>query len=125
MMDQPLQRNKVVIVVDDDDALRASLDFILGIEGYTVRTYAHGRALLDDTSLPVEGCLIIDQRLPDMEGLKLIDCLRKRNVRLPAILITSNPTSKLRLRAQLAEVAIVEKPFVTGTLFQRITQMLQ
>lgn len=125
MTGQPSQQNKVVLVVDDDDALRASLEFILGIEGYVVRTYAHGRALLDDEALPAEGCLIIDQRLPDMEGLKLIDCLRKRQVRLPAILITSNPTSTLRLRAQLAEVAIVEKPFVTGTLFQRITQMLQ
>ena len=124
-MGQPLQQNKVVLVVDDDDALRASLEFILGIEGYAVRTYAHGRALLDDRALPTDGCLIVDQRLPDMEGLKLIDCLRKRHVRLPAILITSNPTSVLRLRAELAEVAIVEKPFVTGTLFQRITQMLK
>lgn len=124
-MGQPLQQNKIVLVVDDDDALRASLEFILGIEGYAVRTYAHGRALLDDGALPADGCLIVDQRLPDIEGLKLIDCLRKRDVRLPAILITSNPTSMLRLRAELAHVAIVEKPFVTGTLFQRITQMLK
>mgnify|MGYP003383672000 CR=1 FL=1 len=124
-MGQPSQQDKVVLVVDDDDALRASLEFILGIEGYAVRTYAHGRALLDDKELPADGCLIVDQRLPDMEGLQLIDRLRQREVRLPAILITSNPTSALRLRAQLADVSIVEKPFVTGTLFQRITQMLK
>lgn len=124
-MGQLSQPHKVVLVVDDDDALRASLEFILEIEGYSVRTYADGRALLNDRELPAEGCLIVDQRLPDMEGLQLIGRMRERQVSLPAILITSNPSSVLRLRAQLAEVSIVEKPFVTGTLFQRITQVLK
>ena len=115
------RQQQTILLVDDDSALRGSLEFILGIEGYTVRAYARGRELLDDTNLPDKGCcLVIDQRLPDIEGLKLIDALRARSVELPAILVTTNPSRALRRRAEEANVTIVEKPFLTGALFQRI-----
>lgn len=111
---------KTILVVDDDAALRASLEFILGVEGYGVRVYASGRELLDDVDLPARGCLVVDQRLPDIDGLELIDVMRRRDVRMPAILITTHPTRALRRRAEQAKVPIVEKPLITGTLFQRI-----
>jgi len=111
---------KVILVVDDDAALRASLEFILGVEGYAVRVYACGRELLDDAELPNVGCLVVDQRLPDIDGLQLIEAMRDRDVQLPAILITTHPTRALRRRAEAANVPIVEKPLITGTLFQRI-----
>jgi FixJ family two-component response regulator len=111
---------KTILVVDDDAALRSSLEFILGIEGYTVRVYASGRELLDDLDLPDFGCLVVDQRLPDIDGLQLIDAIRGRDVHVPAILITTHPTTALRRRAEAANVPIVEKPLITGTLFQRI-----
>lgn len=114
-----------ILLVDDDPALLSSLEFILGIEGYTVRTYARGRELLDDGDLPDRGCMVIDQRLPDIEGLKLISALRARAVKLPAILITSNPNRALRRRAEEADVTIVEKPLITGTLFQKIGAVLK
>lgn len=117
--------DRTVLLVDDDAALRSSLEFILRIEGYAVRTYARGRELLDDLNLPSHGCLVIDQRLPDIEGLKVIEALRARSVRLPAILITTNPNPSLRHRAELASVPIVEKPLITGTLFQRIGAALK
>ena len=115
----------LILIVDDDPALRSSLEFILSIEGYKVRSYANGRELLDDGDLPQQGCLVIDQRLPDIEGLKVIAALRARSVQLPAILITSNPTRALQRRAEQANVAIVEKPLITGTLFQRIGAALK
>ena len=111
---------KVILVVDDDAALRASLAFILGVEGYSVRAYANGRELLEDADLPAAGCLVVDQRLPDIGGLQLIETMRDRDVQLPAILITTHPTPALRRRAEAAKVPIVEKPLITGTLFQRI-----
>jgi FixJ family two-component response regulator len=124
-MGQKDTTQQTVLLVDDDAALRSSLEFILGIEGYAVRAYSRGRELLDDTNLPDQGCLVIDQRLPDIEGLKVIDALRARSVRLPAILITTNPTPALQRRAQEANVALVEKPLITGTLFQRIGAALK
>jgi two-component system, LuxR family, response regulator FixJ len=111
---------KTILVVVDDAALRSSLEFILRIEGYAVRAYASGRELLDDADLLDFGCLVVDQRLPDVDGLQLIDTMRNRNLRGPAILITTHPTLRLRRRAEAANVPIVEKPLITGTLFQRI-----
>jgi len=119
-MGQTGSDQKTILVVDDDAALRSSLQFILGVEGYAVRVYANGRELLDDVDLPDCGCLVIDQRLPDIDGLQLIDTMRSRDVRLPAILITTHPTRALRLRAEAAKIPIVEKPLITGTLFQQI-----
>lgn len=116
---------KTILLVDDDPALLSSLEFILGIEGYAVRAYARGRDLLDDLNLPDQGCMVIDQRLPDIEGLTVIDALRARSVKLPAILITTNPNRALRRRAAQANVAIVEKPLITGTLFQQIGAALR
>jgi two-component system, LuxR family, response regulator FixJ len=121
-----MERNgKTILLVEDDPALLSSLEFILRIEGYDVRTYSNGRELLEDTDLPEHGCLVVDQRLPDIEGLSVINALRARSVRLPAILITTNPNRVLRRRAEEANVAIVEKPLITGTLFQRISAELE
>ena len=111
--------NGVILLVVDDAALRSSLEFILRVEGYKVRTYACGRELLEDADLSSGSCLVVDQRLPD-DGLHLIDAMRCRNVRLPAILIATHPTRALRHRAEAARIPIVEKPLITGTLFQRI-----
>lgn len=120
MGQKDITAQKTILIVDDDSALRSSLEFILRIEGYAVRTYASGRELLDAGDFPDDGCLVIDQRLPDIEGLKLIGAVRDRAVLLPAILITTNPSRALRRLAAEANVAIVEKPLLTGTLFQRI-----
>ena len=120
MGQKDVTNQKIILIVDDDAALRSSLEFILGVEGYAVRAYACGRELLDDADFPDHGCLVVDQRLPDIDGLQLIDTMRSRDVRLPAILITTHPTRALRRRAEAARIPIVEKPFITGTLFQQI-----
>lgn len=119
------QKQETVLVVDDDAALRSSLEFILGVEGYAVRVYACGRELMDDADIPESGCLIVDQRLPDIDGLQLIGSLRDRGVTIAAILITTNPTPALRRRADAAKVPIVEKPFITGALFKHIATALK
>lgn len=102
-------------------AVRNFLEFSLGIEGYAVRAYASGSALLAEADFPESGCMNIDQRLPDIQGLKPIHVLRKRVIMLPAILVTTHPTRALRRHAAEANVPIVEKPFLTEMLFQRIS----
>lgn len=125
MASSAIPERRTVLVVDDDAALRSSLEFILGVEGYAVRAYASGHELLDDDDLPASGCLVIDQRLPDIDGLQLIDAIRHRGVTLAAILITTNPTRALQRRAEAAKIPIVEKPFITGALFQQISAVLK
>jgi FixJ family two-component response regulator len=100
----------VVVVVDDDLAVRNSIKFSLEIEGLTVRTYATGDELLNAGDLASCNCLVVDQKMPGMSGLDLIAKLRDRHIAAPAILITSQPSLWLRQRAEKAAVPIVEKP---------------
>jgi two-component system, LuxR family, response regulator FixJ len=113
----------LVIVVDDDLAVRNSLKFSLEVEGFAVRVYSGGIELLNDTELPDGGCLVIDQNMPGMNGLDLVAQLRAREVAAPAVLITSYPTAALRERAAKAGVPIVEKPFLGTVLVDRIRDL--
>ena len=76
------------------DEVRNSLKFPLEVEGFVIRLYSDGQALLDDAELPRHGCPIFDQDLPGLNGLPALDQLRRRGVLMPAILITSHPSSK-------------------------------
>ena len=75
----------MVLVVDDDPAVRNSLKFSLELEGFAVRLYADGRELLDDPHLPPDGCLIVDQVMPGMTGLDVVAAIRRRGMMNPAI----------------------------------------
>jgi len=110
----------VIIVVDDDPAVCNSLKFSLEIEGFLVRLYASGSALLDERNIPRCSCLVVDQRMPGIAGLDLIGKLREQSVLAPAILITSHPTAELARRAADANVPIVEKPLLGNALMERI-----
>jgi two-component system, LuxR family, response regulator FixJ len=114
----------VVLVVDDDPAVRNSLKFALEIEGFSVRLYPTGKELLDEKDMPESGCLVTDYHLPGMNGLDLLARLRDRNIRLPAILITTHPSATIRDRAALAGVRLIEKPLLSDTLFQDIRAAL-
>jgi two-component system, LuxR family, response regulator FixJ len=121
---EPAPGAPIVLIVDDDPAVRNSLMFSLAVEGFAVRAYASGRELLDDPALPAHGCLVIDQRLPGMSGLELVTSLRARQVLLPAILITTNPSMMLRQRATDAGVPVVEKPLLGDALSRGIRAAL-
>jgi two-component system response regulator FixJ len=114
----------VVIVIDDDLAVRNSLKFSLEIEGLTVRSYATGAELLSAGDLDLCSCLVVDQNMPGMNGLDLIGLLRARHFVAPAILITSHPSPSLRERARTAGVPIVEKPLLGNTLLDKIRDVV-
>jgi len=113
-----------VLVVDDDPAVLSSLQFCLEIEGFAVRCYSSGPEILDDPSMPRSGCLVIDYRLPGMNGLDVLAELRRRNVMLPAILVTTHPSTSLRARSTAAGATLVEKPLLNEALFERIRQLM-
>ena len=113
-----------IIVVEEDASLRHSLRFSLAVEGFAVRTYANGKDLLGAADLPDRGCLVVDYRLPDMTGLDLVAALRTRRIALPAILLTTNPTTNLRQRAEQAGVPMIEKPLLGDSLINGILTAL-
>jgi FixJ family two-component response regulator len=118
------QAQRMVVVVDDDPAVTSSLKFSLEVEGFEVRAYQSGRALLADGALPSCGCLVIDFSMPDMDGLELVNHLRHDHCALPAILVTSHPTAALRRRASAAGVNLVEKPLLSNALIDAINDAL-
>ncbi|SRR6266508_1033165 len=113
-------QRSVVIVVDDDPAVRNSLKFSLEIEGFAVFAYASGSELLSQHDIPACSCFVVDQKMPGMTGLDLISMLRAQHISAPAILITSQPNGALTRRAAGANVPIVEKPLLGNTLMDRI-----
>ena len=114
-----------VLVVDDDAAVRSALKFVLEVEGFDVRLYDGPDALLADVSLPARGCLVIDYRMPIMDGLQLTDRLRARNVALPVILITGRVSDDLRRCAAKSGIRqVLEKPLSNGTLVEGIRSVL-
>lgn len=111
-----------VLLVDDDAAVRSALKFSLEMEGFVVRLYDKAAALLADKSLPTRGCLVVDLRMPGMDGLEMIDALRARRIELPAILIVSERAStQLRSRARQSGVdKVLEKPLSDSALIESI-----
>jgi len=115
---------KLIVIVDDDEAVRDSLRFSLIVEGFAVRTFAGGQQLLSESPLPAGDCFVVDQNMPDMDGLDLIAELRTRNLTAPAILITSHPNAAVREQAAAAGVPIVEKPLLDFALMDSVRRSL-
>src|SRR3954449_11043368 len=117
---EPALSTPLVVVVDDDAAVRGSLKFALEIEGFAVRTYPKGADLLEDLRLADCACFIIDQKLPGMNGLEVVAELRKGHIATPVILITSHPNDAVQQGAAQAGVPIVEKPLLGNALIDRV-----
>jgi two-component system, LuxR family, response regulator FixJ len=107
-----------VVIVEDDASLLGALTFALRADRYEVKGYRNARLALAE-GRPCD-CLVIDQKLPDLDGLTLIDRLRDLGVAAPALLITTSPDERCRTRAAAAQVTIVEKPLLGGKLAAHI-----
>ena len=119
-MSFPSHPRPVVVLVDDDPAVTQAVQFSFDLEGLDVRGYRDGESLLAEGEPPGDGCLILDLHLPGMDGLELLERLRLRGVRTPAVLITTNPRAHVRNRAAAAGVPIIEKPLLTDALLTTV-----
>jgi two-component system, LuxR family, response regulator FixJ len=115
-------RRPIVAVVDDDPAVCSSLKFALEVEGFAVCTYCNAAEILRGGELERFDCFVIDQRMPEMNGMELIEALRSRQVSTPAILIISQVNAAVSARAAKAAIPIVEKPLLGNVLMERIRE---
>ena len=112
---------RLVAVVDDDDAVRDSLSFLLEIAGYSVVAYSSAAQFLRDAPLGGLACLVVDQHMPDLTGLQLIARLRGQGLDLPVALITGSPSADLlRLAHELGVARVLEKPLDDDQLLEFI-----
>ena len=110
-----------VYVVDDDAAVLGSLRFLLETDGFAVRTFRNGTALLNAVRNPGADCYVIDYKMPDINGIDLAGRLRKTDGNIPVILITGYPDRNIAARAEAAGVKhVVRKPLLDDSLVKHI-----
>jgi two-component system response regulator FixJ len=116
----------VVHVIDDDEAVRESLAFLLDTADVRVRTYESATAFLDASPVIDGGCVITDVRMPDMDGLELLRRLRMRGVTSPVIVITGHGDVPLAVEAmKLGASDFLEKPFDDEVLLAAVKAALE
>ena len=91
-----IRADGVVIVVEDDDGLRAALVRLLRARGFETRAYATGEAALVDCDLEGYDCLLVDLNLPAMSGLELVDRLRDRGLTAAVVAMTARDEPSVR-----------------------------
>lgn len=110
-----------VYIVDDDDAVRDSLGFQLETLGYHVRSFASGADFLMEARTLPEGCLILDVRMPEIDGIELQSRLNVLELKFPVIMITGHGDVPLAVRAMKAgAVDFIEKPFSEQAILESI-----
>ncbi|MGO9133181.1 MAG: response regulator transcription factor [Methylovirgula sp.] len=109
-----------IIIVDDDIQVLRSLCFLLEAEGYFVRTFNSAAALLEEETLPDNACLVVDYRMPTMNGLDLLARVREKFPQVPALLITGYPDDTIEKRAADIGIKVVRKPHLDDALLDSI-----
>jgi two-component system, chemotaxis family, CheB/CheR fusion protein len=114
-----------VFVIDDDASIRQAVGEMLQEHGYLAHTYASSEAFLATGQRDCAGCLVVDARLPEMDGLTLIGRLRGAGMRLPAIMLTGHGDVAMAVAAMKAgAVDFLEKPVRPADLLASIDRAL-
>ena len=119
MKDQP--RTPAIFIVDDDPAVRDSLALLLGLRGYATVSFASGEALLAGIGPDARGCILLDLRMPGIDGLAAQAELAARGIKLPVIILTAHgdvPTARSALKAGAFD--FLEKPIDDSTMLTAI-----
>src|SRR5688572_5678429 len=117
--------NAVVHVIDDDEAVRHALAFLLATSGIAVRVYESGTTFLQSAEGLHGGCILTDVRMPGIDGLALQRRLIEIGVKLPVIVMTGHADVPLAVEAMKAgALDFIEKPFDEAILLTAIRSAL-
>src|SRR5215470_6572460 len=115
----------IVHVIDDDEAVRHSIEFLLRTAGLPTRTYDSASAFLDALPTIDPGCIITDVRMPGMSGIELLRRLGEMRVRMPVIVITGHGDVPLAVEAMKnGAFDFLEKPFADDLLLRSVRSAL-
>jgi two-component system response regulator FixJ len=113
--------DKLVHVVDDEDSVRRSLDFLLRAAGYRTERWEDGQAFLKDCDRNEPACVLLDVRMPGMDGLEVQAEMAKRGFNFPVIVLTGHGDISTAVRAmQGGAIDFLEKPFNRERLLQAL-----
>jgi RNA polymerase sigma factor (sigma-70 family) len=111
----------VVHIVDDDDAVRDSLELLLRMRGYRTRAYASGERFVAEVDAGAHGCVLLDLRMPGMQGLDVQATLSARGIALPIVVLTAHgDAASARAALKGGAFDFLEKPVDHDTLIATI-----
>ena len=114
-----------VHIVDDDEAIRQSVGFLLRKAGHAVETYSTGVSFLKAVTRDSRGCVLLDVRMPDIDGLEVQKRLSSQGIGLPVVILTGHGDVTLAVRAVRAgAIEFLEKPFERAVLLAAIEAAL-
>ena len=117
----PPPRKLLIYVVDDDYDVLTSLRFLLETEGFEVRTFRNGSALLGSSTRHGADCLVVDYKMAGIDGLELAHRLRGLDVSTPIVLITGYPDENISAKASSAGVReVLLKPNLEDSLVESV-----
>ena len=117
----PAEPDQIIYIIDDDEALRDSLVWLLESSGYRVQALESAERFLARYDENLTGCLVLDVRMPGMSGLETLTALRRGGVTVPILMMTAdNSAETLREVMALGGSGYVLKPFDAGDLIARV-----
>jgi two-component system response regulator FixJ len=122
----PSPEVRLVHLVDDDASVRRSVGFMLKTSGYQVQTYESGLDLLKRSMDLNPGCILLDIRMPGMDGLEVQQALQDNGVALPVVIMTGHGDVGLAVKAmKTGAVDFIEKPFEKDALLASLQEAFQ
>jgi FixJ family two-component response regulator len=121
-----VEGDRTIYVVDDDAGVRRSLEQLLNAEGFAVMSFASAAAFLDVAPRLLPGCVLLDIRMPEMDGLELHVRLRDLGVALPVVIMTGHGDVPMAVKSMKAgAVDFLEKPYSDTDLLGAIETALR
>jgi len=121
-----VQPEQIVYVIDDDEAVRQSLEFLLKTSGITVLGFESAKVFLEKLPHIKSGCIITDVRMPEITGIDLLRRMRDSGADIPVIVITGHGDVSLAVEAmKVGAVDFLEKPFDDETLLSSVRSALR
>ncbi len=116
-----MSSSKLVHIVDDEESMRRSTGYALKTTGYAVATWASGTEFLKQVRHAEQGCILLDVRMPDIDGLEVQQVLAARGVTMPVVIMTGHGDITIAVQAMKAgAVDFLEKPFEKSALLNAV-----
>ena len=117
------ESGRIIYLVDDDEAIRRSAGFMLKTSGFMVKSFSSGVEFLKEVKGLEPGCILLDIRMPGMDGLEVQQELRNRGITYPVVVMTGHGDVGVAVQAMKAgAVDFIEKPFEKAVLLSAITE---